>query len=270
MREAELWRTLAGWIDEGHPCALCTVVRVRGAAPRRPGARLVVRGDGASAGTVGGGALELEVTRQAREVLAAGEPRLLSFDLEPDLHMLCGGQAEVFIEPMQPPDRLYLFGAGHIGQALAPMAARLGFAVTVIDDRPAMASPERFPEASGFVGSFAATEWSSLPFDLERTYCVVVSPSHAIDFEVARELLRRPSHYVGMIGSRKKRRATEESLRAAGINVDRIADLHSPIGEPIGAETPEEIAVSILAELVRVRRLRGLRPAGQAMEQGDG
>jgi len=261
MQEAEFWRTLARWIDEGAPCALCTVVRVEGSVPRRPGARLIVRQDGTAAGTVGGGALELEVTREARALIARGEPRLLSFKLKPDLGMLCGGAAEVFVEPMQPPDRLYLFGAGHIGQALAPMAARVGFAVTVVDGRPELASRERFPEASAFVHGFEAEQWGSLPFDEERTYCVVVSPGHAIDFAVAREVLRRPTRFVGMIGSAKKRQATDASLREAGISAERIATLHSPIGEPIGAETPEEIAVSILAELVRVRRSRGAGPA---------
>lgn len=266
MTDADLWRTLARWVEAGEHCALCTVTRVEGAAPRHAGARLLVHADGSAVGTVGGGALELEVTRAARAALASGEPRLLSFKLKPDLGMLCGGLAEVFIEPLQPPDRLYIFGAGHVGQALAPVAARTGFAVSVIDERAELASRERFPDAVEIVHSFSSSAWGGLRFEGEHTYCVVVSPSHRIDFEITTELLRRPARYVGMIGSRRKRRAIEETLREAGIPSERIAELRSPVGEPIGAETPAEIAVSIVAELVRVRRARPRSQAPAAKE----
>jgi len=265
MRE-DFWRTLVSWVESGAPCALATVVRTAGSAPRHQGARMLVRQDGTVAGTVGGGALELAVSQAAQEVIASGVPQLLSYKLKTDLGMTCGGAADVFVEPLLPGERLYLFGAGHIGLALAPLAARLGFSVTVIDERPELASPERFPQAAQLVHSFAPERWADLPIG-ETSYCVVVSPGHKIDTEIVAALLRRnPCRYVGMIGSVRKRRAVEEALRQAGIPEERLAVLHTPIGEPIGAETPEEIAVSIAAELVRARRSAPARPLAPTQE----
>jgi xanthine dehydrogenase accessory factor len=251
----DLWRAIAGALDAGVACVLATLVETRGSVPRPAGAKMLVRADGAMTGTVGGGALELAVLEASREVLQAGEPRLLSYQLKPDLGMTCGGAAQVFLEPLVPADRLYIFGAGHIGQALAPLAAAIGFRVTMIDERTELCSPSLIPSASAFLHSYRAEDWHGLVFD-DRTYCVVLTPSHRHDTAVVTELLRRPAAYVGMIGSKRKRATAEEALRAAGIDEARIGGLRSPIGEPIGAETPAEIAVSIAAELVRRRHER--------------
>ncbi len=248
----DFWREIARALDAGVACALATLVETRGSVPRPAGAKMLVRADGGLSGTVGGGALELAVLEAARQVLREGEPRLLAYDLKPDLGMTCGGAAQVFIEPLLPGERLYLFGAGHIAQALAPVAAALGFQVTVIDERPEFAAPAVIPSATAFLHSYQPSEWGTLVFD-ERTCCVIVTPSHRFDTQLAIELLRRPARYVGMIGSQRKRATAEAALREAGIGEERIAALHCPIGEPIGAETPAEIAISIAAELVRHR-----------------
>jgi xanthine dehydrogenase accessory factor len=251
--EQELWKTLVAWLDSGAPCALATVVRTGGSAPRHSGAKMLVGEDGRTVGTVGGGALEAAVIEEARAAIRAGEPRFLAYRLQPDLGMACGGSADLFVEPLLPPDRLYIFGAGHVGQALAPLASRIGFSVTVVDDRPELVTPERFPTAVRLMGQMDPAAWNQLIFD-ERTFCVVVTRSHQTDTEVVRALLDRTCPYVGMIGSPRKRAALETTLKEAGISEQRIAQLRTPIGEPIEAETPEEIAVSIAAQLIKTRR----------------
>lgn len=249
------FKTVVRWLEEGAPCALATVVRTEGSVPRQAGARMLVRADGSTAGTVGGGALERAVVEEARRALAEGAQRVLSYKLAPDLGMACGGGAEVLVELLLPPERLYLFGGGHIGLALFGLARQLGFAVAVIDDRPEFVAPDRFAGAAALVPSYEPAAWGGLAFD-GRTYCVVATAGHGTDFEVVRALLQMEPgpRYVGMIGSKTKRRSVERQLAESGVAAERIAELHTPMGLSIGAETPEEIAVSIAAELVQIRR----------------
>lgn len=215
---------------------------------------MAIRQDGFTIGSVGGGSLEEAVIQAAPKVLAENQPRVLSFKLHSDLGMLCGGTAEVFIEPMTLYQKLYIFGAGHIGQALCRLSSDLAFQVTVIDDRANLANPERFPHATAFVHSFDPQQWQHLTFD-NKTFCVIVTPDHQTDLAVVQALINLPCQYLGMIGSKTKRRTAEKILQAQGIAVERIESLlRSPIGLPIGAETPEEIAISIMAELIQVRR----------------
>lgn len=255
MQDA-FYRSLSQWLEQGIPFALCTVVRASGSVPRQPGAKMLVRADGSIEGSVGGGALERAVIAAGQEALQLGETRLLSYKLKPDLGMQCGGAAEVFVEPILPAERLYIFGGGHIGSVLGSMAARCGFAVTVIDERRDIAQSSRFPEAVGLLHSYDSADWVDLVFD-EYTYCVVVTHSHQTDALVVRSLMDRRPTYIGMIGSSRKRAAVERELRQADIDAGRIEQLHTPMGLSIGAETPEEIAVSILAELIKIRRNRG-------------
>lgn len=254
--ELELFKTLASWLEEGRAFTLATVVKVEGSAPRHLGARMLVSADGASVGTVGGGALEQQVITEARAALEAGEPRLLSYRLKADLGMACGGSAAVYVEPMLPPERLFIFGGGHVGKALSNIATGLGFAVTVVDERAEFAAPGRFPGARGWpVQSYDPGDWGELGVDA-RSYCVVATHGHGTDFTVVRALmaLDPAPRYVGMIGSRTKRRTVEKQLREDGVPEARLPELHTPMGLSIGAETPAEIAVSIAAELVQVRR----------------
>jgi xanthine dehydrogenase accessory factor len=248
----DVLKAAAEWTSTGRPCALVTVVETHGSAPRHAGAKMLVGADRTSVGTVGGGALEQAALEAATTAIHGGEPSLIAYKLKPDLGMACGGAASIFVEPLLPASRLYLFGAGHVGAALCPMAAATGFAVTVIDERPGFATPERLPSAAALLYSYDPTSWEGLRFD-DQTYCVVVTHGHATDTEVVAALLSREQSYLGMIGSTRKRAAVEQTLRERGLDPQRLAALHTPIGLSIGAETPAEIAVSILAELVQAR-----------------
>jgi xanthine dehydrogenase accessory factor len=250
---AKLYSVLQAWLERGRACALATVVESRGSVPRPAGAKMLIAEDGSTEGSVGGGALELEVVRISPEIIRSGEARLLSYRLDADLGMACGGSARVFIEPLLPPPPLYVFGAGHVGRALCSLAASLGFAVTVIDERIELASPEQLPNATAFVHSYDPSDWGDLALN-ERAFCVVATPTHATDFAVVRALMKHTPRYVGMIGSKIKRRRAEQEMSEAGLPPERLAELHTPTGLPIGAITPEEIAVSIAAELIQVRR----------------
>ena len=238
--------------EDDTPCVLATLVQVEGSAPRDTGAKMLVLQGGDTRGTIGGGALEAAVLEAAEEALRTGKPALLSYDLQPDLGMLCGGRARVFIEPHGVASRLYIFGAGHIGKALHQLAGHLGFQVTVVDERPQFATEDRFPGCAGLVHSYDMDRWDGLVFD-DNTYCVVATAGHATDTEVVTQLFDHQPRYVGMIGSMTKRRAVERKLLERGIPEQRLETMHTPMGLSIGAETPEEIAVSIAAELIQVR-----------------
>ena len=245
-------KVLMECLEHDTPCVLATLVQVEGSAPRNTGAKMLVLQGGDTRGTIGGGALEGAVLEAAEEALRTGKPVLLSYDLRPDLGMLCGGRARVFIEPHGMASRLYIFGAGHVGKALHELTRRLGFHVTVVDQRPQLASEDRFPGCVGFVHSFEAERWDGLVFD-DNTYCVVATAGHATDTEVVTHLFEHQPRYIGMIGSMTKRRAVERALLERGIPEQRLETMHTPMGLSIGAETPEEIAVSIAAELIQVR-----------------
>ena len=245
-------KALMECLDNDTPCVLATLVEVSGSAPRATGAKMLVRAGGDTVGTIGGGALEGAALEAAEQALSTGEAVLLSYDLLPDLGMMCGGRARIFIEPQGSVSRLYLFGAGHVGMALRPLAAGLGFRITVVDDRPHLASEERFPGCAALVHSYDADRWEGLLFD-HNTYCVVATAGHPSDTRVVAQLFEHRPRYIGMIGSRTKRKAVERVLRERGIPEERLEAMHTPMGLAIGAETPEEIAVSIAAELIQVR-----------------
>jgi xanthine dehydrogenase accessory factor len=237
----------------GEPAVLCTVVEARGSCPRGLAARMIVYADGAIRGSIGGGALEADVIRRCLGAGAPTEPVLVTVDLGSGA-AACGGSVTILLEPLGAEPRLVIFGAGHIALELAAMARRLGLHTTVVDDRPDLCSAERFPGAARLL-SFDPASWSTLVLD-RRTYAVVVTRDHALDLQVVRALIGRDMGYVGMIGSRRKVAAVQEALRADGVSQAALARLHAPIGLDIGAETPAEIAISILAEIVSTRRSR--------------
>lgn len=239
---------------EGRPCVLAVLVKVEGSTPRHVGTKMLVLQDGQAVGTIGGGALEAAVIKEAEQALAQGKPRLLSYDLRPDLGMMCGGRAMVYLEPQGTPPRLFIFGAGHIALALYPLAVDLGFQVTIVDERLELANEQRFPGAAALVHSFDPAQWEPLDIQGEHTYCVVASAEHKVDTEVVAALVERPLAYLGMIGSRNKRRKLERELAGRGVPDEKVAAVRSPMGLPILAETPLEIAVSIVAELIQTRR----------------
>lgn len=240
-------------MEEGRPAALVTVIAVGGSAPRASGARMLVYGDGQIVGTVGGGVFEHRVIQEALAALQAGSPRRYAVHLTRDLGMCCGGQMEAFIEPVEGRDHLVIHGAGHVGAATARLAAELQFKVTVVDDREEILSQARLPEGVTRLERDPRRVLDELPVG-DRAYHLVVTHEHALDQELVALLLPRPLAWLGMIGSRTKVSRFFLRLRAAGMDEALFSRLCAPVGLDIGAETPEEIAVSIVAELVRVRR----------------
>jgi xanthine dehydrogenase accessory factor len=242
----------------GEPCALCTIVKTQGSTPGKTTMKMLVRADGSFAGTVGGGCLEAEVLEEALKSMRDELPRSLRFSLNerdyPDSGLLCGGQVEIFIEPIVEP-RLFLFGGGHVSAAIARLARQVGFHVTVGDDREEWANAEKHPDAHATrCAPFAELARSIAPAD--GWYLLAVTRGHDQDGEVLEALNAadcRP-RYLGMIGSRAKRQVLFEKLLARGVPAAFLERVHTPMGLPIGARTHEEIAVSVVAQLIQVRR----------------
>jgi len=238
------------------PVALCTIVSSQGSTPRHVGSKMIVYQDGHILGTVGGGELESRVLATALEAIQDGKPRLLAYNLADPQRGdpgVCGGQVEVFVEPIQPKPTLVVVGAGHVGKAIAHLAHWLGFHVVVSDDRPELCSPESVPEADEFIPGLLA----ELPQHLSITswtYLVLTTRNVTIDVPGLPVLLETPAAYIGVIGSKRRWATTLQMLREAGVAEERLARVHSPMGLEIKAETPEEIAVSIMAEIIKERR----------------
>jgi xanthine dehydrogenase accessory factor len=255
---------------DGDVVALVTVVSTEGSTPQKPGAKMVVFADGRIVGTIGGGCVEAEMTWRARQVIETRRPQLASCDLTPDQAgedgLVCGGRMQVFIEPLEPSPTLCLFGAGHVAQPLARLAKDAGFRVEVVDDRVKFANRERFPEADlVLVEDFAA---AAPKLTLGRnTFAVVVTRGHRGDAEALEACLGKGLRFVGLLGSRPKMVHVFTALEERGIPAAELAAVHVPVGLAIGAQTPEEIAVSILAEMIAVRR--GVDPgAAGSMKAG--
>jgi len=250
----EFYAAIAEALRARESIALATVVRAEGSTPRNAGAQMVVWDTGRTLGTVGGGTLEAYVIRDSLAALKGGEPVLKEYSLEggqPEALGVCGGRALVFIQPLLPPETVLIFGAGHVAQHLARAAAAAGLGVLVVDDRPEFLTAERFPGVRTQLISFSDVR-ASLRLD-QRTHAVIVTRSHAHDEEVLEQLIDQPLAYLGVMGSRTKVRLMFQRLREAGYSEDLLARVHAPIGLDIGAETPAEIAVSIVAEILQHR-----------------
>lgn len=251
----DIYRAIVEAAARGEAAALVTVVSTRGSTPQRVGAKMLVFADGRTVGTIGGGCYEHDAALKARGALATGRPELLHYsladELAADTGLVCGGQMEVFVEPIRQPARLYIAGAGHVSVELARLAAGIDFAVTVVDDRERFANPERFPAAEVVVD--AIPSWFAARDFPPDGYFVVVTRGHRQDLETVRAVIDRPWRYLGLIGSRAKVLKVCDALASAGIARERLSRLHAPIGLDLGAVTPAEIAVSIAAELVAAR-----------------
>jgi xanthine dehydrogenase accessory factor len=243
--------------QEGEPAALVTVIGTEGSTPQKAGAKMVVYADGRIVGTIGGGCLEAEMTWRARRVIDERKPQLASYELTADQAgddgLVCGGRMQVFIEPIEGVPTLCLFGAGHVAQPLARMAKQSGFRVEVADDRVKFANRERFPDADLIVvdGFAAAAGQMTLG---GNSYAVVVTRGHRGDAEALQSVLGRGLRFVGLLGSRPKMVHIFAELEERGVTPEALSAVHTPAGIEIGALTPEEIAVSILAEMIAVRR----------------
>jgi xanthine dehydrogenase accessory factor len=242
---------------EGRRGAVATITNVRGSIPSFQTAKMLVRDDGSIAGTIGGGCVEAEVWQAAREVMEEEKPRSLTFNLNNspkyDSGLVCGGTLDIFIEPVLPPALLYIFGAGHVAYNLYKVATIAGFEVTVIDDRESYANRERFPEAREIVADDfdAVTARLNPP---EGSYIVIVTRGHRDDMRVLRWAVNARARYLGMIGSKRKTITIYKELEKEGIPAEKFAHVHAPVGLEIGAVTPEEIAVAIVAEMIAERR----------------
>ncbi|MDZ7371713.1 MAG: xanthine dehydrogenase accessory protein XdhC [candidate division KSB1 bacterium] len=246
-----LWQRIVEVQASGGKAVLATVVEASGSAPREVGAKMLVFEDGAPEGTIGGGAIEKAVIEECMAAMRDRRPKLLEYELT-ELQMSCGGRVKIFIEPLFSAPPLIIFGAGHVGKAMAAVADLLGFRVTIVDNRPEFANPRRFPNAE----KIAAKEYSAALTELEftpETCLVIATHQHIHDREILEYCVRQPFAYLGMIGSRTKVQQTFKALEEAGIDRAALQRVHSPMGLAIGARTPEEIAVSVAAEMIAVR-----------------
>lgn len=257
-----VYAALAQASAAGMDCALATVVRTHGSVPRQAGSKMLIYGDGRTLGTVGGGAMESLVMREAAACMADGLARMRTYNLN-DLAAgdpgICGGTAEVFIEPILSAPVLIVVGGGHVGRALALLAKSLDYRVLLSDDRPDFCSPEYAPGLDGYIVCPPAALTGLAPIG-PRTYIACVTRGLPVDLELMPALAASPAAYVGLIGSRRRWALTEKALRDAGMSEAALARITAPIGIAIGAETPQEIAVSILAQIIAVRRSGSARP----------
>jgi xanthine dehydrogenase accessory factor len=259
----------------GQKCALATIVQVNGSIPSYQSAKILVREDGSMEGTIGGGCVEAEVWQAARDVMDTEKPRTMNFSLGQDAAydngLICGGQLNVYIEPILPQPAVVIFGAGHISKSLARVANMAGFAVKVVDNREQFANAERFPEADEVVAEEYEDVFPKLGIGAS-TYVIIVTRGHRDDMRVLRMAVDTDARYIAMIGSRRKVLGVLKELEAEGVARTSLERIHAPMGLEIGAITPEEIAVSVCAEMIAVRRnaAPGWKQASKSMFLRDG
>ena len=255
-KNRELLGELMAAQEAGEPVVLATIVRASGSVPRQSGSKMLVYGDGRISGTIGGGEMEARVFQEAQACLADGQTRIVPYSLvEPERGDpgLCGGEVEVYLEPYAAPATVLIIGCGHVGKAVASLAYWLGYRVLLNDDRPELVSPENIPEADLY-----------LPGDIEElleqvqihsnTHIAVLTRNVAIDRQILPRLAETPAPYIGVIGSRRRWQETKKLMLADGLSETNLQRFHSPIGLELSAESPEEIAVSIMAEIIMMRR----------------
>ena len=256
VSEDELLDVMHELRTAGTPFVVATVIGARGSTPRKAGAKMVVAGDGRSFGTVGGGAVEAKVHERARAVLACPAVDRFTWELGSSEAggMVCGGTMEFLLEPFGARPPAFVFGGGHVGKALSRALVELRFDVTVVDDREALLTEERLPGVRLVTAAprTAAAELALPP----SAFAVVVTRGHAQDLDTLRSLVRKDLRYLGLMGSRKKKIEIFDALRAEGVSDEVLARVHCPVGLDIGAESPEEIAVAIAAEMIVTLRAK--------------
>lgn len=253
----ELLKIINKEIEEGKSGVLCTVIRAVGSTPRDIGASMWVRADGSTIGTVGGGPSEKEVIDKANEMIKKGEiePKIYEAVLrekESEGKSICGGEISVLLEPLGNEPKIVIFGAGHVGKALARVASITGFKTIVWDDREDLANQQNISWTETIICSLDEAI-KKINFD-KNTYVVVLTRQHSLDEDVVRLLEGKSFAYLGVIGSLRKTLKMKENLLKRGVSKSYVDKIYQPIGIPIGAETPEEIAISILAEIIAAYR----------------
>jgi xanthine dehydrogenase accessory factor len=253
----EVFEALTRALARGEDAALVTIVSANGSTPQRVGAKMLVFPDGRTVGTIGGGCYENDAFWKAKDAIQSRKPRLVKYDLNDDFAqengLVCGGQMQVYIEPLEATPQLYVIGAGHVGFHLARLAHTIGFKTHILDDREKFANTERFPDAEEVIVD-TIPDWlhrADLP---SSAYVVIVTRGHTHDLDALRALAARDLRYLGLIGSKAKVKRIYDVLLAEGMPLECLHRVNAPVGLDIGAVSPEEIAVSILAELIAVRR----------------
>jgi xanthine dehydrogenase accessory factor len=251
-----IWREIAELESDHKGAVLCTIIRSQGSTPRHAGSKMLVYADGSISGSIGGGELESRIISAAHESIQTGRARILEYNMSDPVRGdpgVCGGRVEIYMEPIIPKPTLVVVGAGHVGRAVAHIANWLGFRLVISDDRPEFLDPEIFPQAEQLYPcrledlseQFTITQW---------TYLVLTTRSVDIDVPGLPEILDSPAAYIGVIGSKRRWETTRQKLEEAGIDAQKIKRVKSPMGIDIAAETPEEIALSIMAEIIQLRR----------------
>lgn len=238
------------------PVALATVVRAQGSVPRHEGAKMLVYRDGRVDGSIGGGEMESRVIAAATEAMGDGQSRIIPYSLvDPERGDpgVCGGHVEIFVEPYLPADKLFILGCGHVGRSLASLGKWLGWRVVVYDDREELATAEAIPDADAWLTGDLAEALQTEPVD-GRTWVALVTRNVILDRDLLPVLLATPAPYIGVMGSRRRWQETRRLLLEDGAGEASLERIISPIGLEIQAESPHEIAVSIMAEIIQRQR----------------
>jgi xanthine dehydrogenase accessory factor len=255
-RNPQILNELLAAQEAGETVVLATITKAHGSTPRHAGAKMILYENGRSSGTIGGGELEAQVRQVAQEVLQNGQPRTIPYSLvdpkrgDPGV---CGGELEVYCERYQPPATVLVMGCGHVGQAVASLAKWMGYRVVAHDDRPELATPAALPEADIVVSGSMAELLTAAPIT-SNTFVVVVTRNVGVDREILPVLAQSPAPYIGVMGSRRRWAETQRLLQEDGLPEADLARFHSPIGLELNAEDPPEIAISIMAEIIMLRR----------------
>lgn len=253
--ELNIYQEITDLVNTQGTAALCVVVEARGSTPRAAGAKMLVYPDGRISGTIGGGEMEHRVVQAALEAMTDGEPKLVSYamtDPQRGDPGVCGGQLEVYVEPILPQPTVIVIGAGHVGRELARLAGWLGYAVVISDDRPEMLTDDLAEFAQIHLGPMQQlVEFTRIH---SQTFIVLTTRNVEVDAAGLPALSKSEAAYIGVIGSRRRWQITKEKLLEQGVDAERISRIYSPVGLELNAETPEEIAVSILAQIIQQRR----------------
>lgn len=252
----EVFHAVGEALSKGESAALVTIIRTEGSTPQRVGSKMIVFEDGRTVGTIGGGCYENDAFGKARQSIKTGKSEVIRYELTDDIAeesgLICGGQMDVYVEPIEAAPHLYLIGGGHISYHLSQQALTVGFRIHVIDDREKYANKERFPDALE-ISVDSIPNWLKKIELPKNSYVVILTRGHKYDLDALRSLAKRELRYLGLIGSRAKVARLYDELISEGVPKEKLQHIYAPVGLAIGAVTPQEIAISILSELIAVK-----------------
>ncbi len=258
MKSRKILKEISALEESGTECALCILVHARGSTPRKPGSKMIVFSNGSFSGTIGGGEVEGRIIREAQIAIKTGKTLLVHYNMEDPQRGdpgVCGGELDIYIEPVIPQPTILIIGGGHVGQAVAHLASWLGNRVIISDDRSELCNPQIFPEADEYLA--APISEVSEKVQITGHYYLVLT-TRGVDLDVAGlpSLMNSRAAYIGVIGSKRRWEQTRNLLLEKGTPVELLSKVRSPMGIDINAETPEEIAVSIMAEIIRIQQTK--------------